>query len=224
MNDIQPFSAQAWAAIAPIYAGILELPFNQELMRGTLDRQRFQFYMLQDACYLQDYARVLAAAAARSPHLDAVVQFAEAARNAVLVERALHGGYFAHYGIAPEAVAATEPSPGCFSYTSFLLACAYHAPYEVLLAAVLPCFWIYWEVGKYIYAHATSNNPYQNWIDTYTGEAFSTAVRAAIAVTDEAARNTTPARRDAMLRAFTRSSQLEWMFWDSAYRLETWPI
>jgi thiaminase (transcriptional activator TenA) len=27
-----------------------------------------------------------------------------------------------------------------------------------------------------------------------------------------------------MHAAFTRATQLEWMFWDSAFRLEAWPI
>ena len=30
--------------------------------------------------------------------------------------------------------------------------------------------------------------------------------------------------RDPMFGAFVRATQLEWMFWDSAYRLERWPI
>ena len=45
-----------------------------------------------------------------------------------------------------------------------------------------------------------------------------------IDVTDQAAAATTPDRREAMLAAFRRSTQFEWMFWESAYRLERWPV
>ncbi|KAB8141653.1 thiaminase II [Chloroflexia bacterium SDU3-3] len=218
------FSTQAWQAITPIYAAILDHPFNRELAQGRLDRARFQRYMLQDAYYLQDYARALASVAARSPQPDAVASFADDAANAVRVERALHTGYFAAFGIPPEAVSATRPTPSCFAYTSFLLACAHHRPYEVLLAAVLPCYWIYWEVGKHIYQHAAPANPYQAWIDTYAGEAFGAVVRSAIGWTDAAAQAATPARQAEMMEAFHRSTQLEWMFWESAYRDEAWPI
>lgn len=218
------FSQQAWTTITPIYDRIMELPFIQELIAGTLSTDRFQFYMLQDAYYLQDFSRVLAVAAARAADADMIVKFAEDAQRAIVVERALHGSYFTQFGITPAEVACIEPSPTCFSYTHFLLATAYHAPYEVLVAAVLPCFWIYWEVGKHIYAHAAPNNPYQAWIDTYAGDDFGETVRATIAAADAAGAQTSPSKRNAMLQAFVRAAQLEWMFWDSAHCREAWPV
>jgi thiaminase (transcriptional activator TenA) len=66
-------------------------------------------------------------------------------------------------------------------------------------------------------------NPYQAWIDTYAGEEFHRAVQAVIEATDEVAQAASPALRERMHWAFTRATQLEWAFWDSAYRLERWP-
>ena len=88
----------------------------------------------------------------------------------------------------------------------------------------MPCFWIYWDVGNQIAKEAVADNPYQAWIDTYSDPGFGEAVDAVIAITDRAAATSTDARREAMLRAFKRSTQYEWMFWDSAYRLADWPI
>ncbi len=45
-----------------------------------------------------------------------------------------------------------------------------------------------------------------------------------IAISDRVAAATTPAIGAQMHAAFDRASQLEWMFWDSAYRLERWPV
>ena len=217
------FSQDAWATIAPIYDAILEHPFNRELAAGSLSTERFRFYMLQDAAYLIAFSRALSVAAARAPDAEAMVKFAESAREAIVVERALHEGFFRRYDIAPEVAERTEPSPTCFGYANFLVATAYHAAYEVLVAALLPCFWIYWEVGKHIMAGAAPDNPYQAWIDTYADEAFGAAVRAVIAIADRAAEGASHTARADMLAAFARASQLEWMFWDSAYRLESWP-
>jgi thiaminase/transcriptional activator TenA len=217
------FSGEAWQRILPLYAAILELPFNRELAAGTLARERFTFYMLQDAHYLTYFGRALAVTAARAPDADALIQFAGSAREAVLVERALHEGFFRDFGISPAEAAATEPSPTCAHYTNYLLALAHNAPYEVAVAALLPCFWIYWEVGKHLLAIAQPDNPYQAWIDTYADEAFATGVRKVIALSDRIAAATTPAVRDQMHQAFRRAAQLEWMFWDSAYRQERWP-
>jgi len=218
------FANDAWQRGAPLYAAILELPFNRELAAGTLSRERFAFYMLQDAHYLTYFARALAVTAARAPDNEALIQFAGSAKAAVVVERALHQGFFRDFGIAPAEAAATEPSPTCAHYTHYLLALAHNAPYEVSVAALLPCFWIYWEVGKHLLEVARPDNPYQAWIDTYADEAFADGVRQVIAISDRVATEATPAIRDQMHRAFRRAAQLEWMFWDCAYRLERWPV
>ncbi len=218
------FSEEAWRRIGPLYDAILALPFNRELAAGTLSRERFTFYMLQDAHYLTHFARALAVTAARAPDEEAIIQLAGSARAAVVVERELHAGFFEAFGITPAQAAATEPSPTCEHYTHYLLALAHNAPYEVSVAALLPCFWIYWEVGRHLLAIARPDNPYQAWIDTYADEAFAEGVRKVIAISDRVAAGATPAVRAQMQAAFLRAAQLEWMFWDSAYRLEAWPI
>jgi thiaminase/transcriptional activator TenA len=153
-----------------------------------------------------------------------MIQFAGSAQAAVVVERELHAGFFKTFGVTPEEAAATEPSPTCEHYTHYLLALAHNAPYEVSVAALLPCFWIYWKVGTRLLEIAEPGNPYQPWIDTYADEAFAAGVRKVIAISDRVGADAMPAVREQMLKAFVRASQLEWMFWDSAYRLEAWPI
>ena len=94
-----------------------------------------------------------------------------------------------------------------------------------MAAAVLPCFWIYKEVGDYILAHQTKeNNPYQTWIDMYAGDEFAKSVERAIRICDELAEKCTEEQQNAMTEAFITCSKMEWMFWDSAYQLEQWKI
>ena len=137
------------------------------------------------------------------------------------VEQALHAQYLTEFGTA---AAVPEPSPDCLNYTSFLLATAYHEPWEVLMAALLPCFWIYWDVGNAIAREASADNKYRAWIDTYSDAGFGDAVRAVIAATDTAAAATTEQIRNRMMTAFIRSSQYEYLFWDGAYQLRRWPV
>lgn len=218
------FSKDAWARIEPTYQKILAMPFNQELAAGTLSRERFTHYMLQDAHYLVHFGKALAVTGSRAPEPDAMIQFTHSAESCVIVERALHEGFFKDFGISATTAAATQPSPTCSHYISYLLATAYNAPYEVSVAALLPCFWIYGEVGKHLLGIAADNNPYQAWIDTYADEAFEQGIKRVIAIADSSAADTTPQIRDQMLEAFERATLLEWMFWDSAYRLESWPF
>lgn len=213
------FCDAAWQRTTGLRAAIHSLPFNQELAAGTLDKARFQFYIEQDAQYLEQYSRILAMAGVRGPDGATLRLFAESALEAVAVEQALHAQYLSEFGSE-----AAEPSPDCLGYTSFLLATAYHEPWEVLMAAVLPCFWIYWDVGNAIAREAAAENRYRAWIDTYSDEGFGNAVRAVIAATDTAAAGASAALRDRMMTAFIRSTQYEYLFWEGAYQLRRWPV
>src|ERR1700687_5790870 len=138
MNATTPFSRDAWEQHAHTYGIIRTMPFNAELASGTVSEARFKHYITQDAHYLIGFGRALALAAAKAPNPDRIVQFAHSAEGAIVVERALHGSFFAQYGITAKVFADTPLSPACHHYVSFLLAIAHGEPYEVLLGALLP--------------------------------------------------------------------------------------
>ena len=217
------FSDEAWERTRRLREAIHRLPFNTELAAGSLTRERFRGYILQDALYLGRFSRALAIAAAKAPDSDAMQSFAQSALRAVAVEQALHGQYLREFGIDPARIGEAETSPDCLAYTSYLIAAAYHEPWEVLVAALLPCFRIYWDVGCAIAQRAALENPYRAWIDTYADERFGKAVETAVAVGDRAAAAVTATARAAMLAAFVRACQYEWLFWDGAYQRRGWP-
>ncbi|BAV05140.1 thiaminase (transcriptional activator TenA) [Filimonas lacunae] len=215
------WSKQAWQQITPLFEKIVQLPFNQELMNGSLTKDRFAFYIGQDAVYLDAFSKVLALIAARAPRTQQSLDFIRFAEGAIVVEQALHAGFFSQLQIPEKPVA----SPGCLLYTQYLYATAALQQVEVAMAAVLPCFWIYKAVGDYIYAHQVrENNPYQDWIDTYAGEDFGITVQKAIDICDAAAAACTPAQQQQMTEAFIMASRMEWMFWHSAWNREQWPV
>ena len=174
------FSAQAWQRNLTAYERILALPFNRELTAGILAEEKFRHYMIQDAHYLEGFARALSLVSAKGQTADHIVHFAMAAQTAIVVERSLHADYFGKFGVSPDDFAAAEPTPVCEHYVSYLLRVTALEPFEVGLAALLPCFWIYREVGRHIHQAAVEPNPYQAWIDTYAGAEFEAAVDAAI--------------------------------------------
>jgi thiaminase/transcriptional activator TenA len=218
------FSDEAWEQTASLREAIHKLPFNVELAAGSLSRDRFQTYIIQDAIYLGQFSRALAIAAAKAPDTSMMQSFAQSAIGAIAVEQALHGRYLRDFGVDPTSIADAEPSPDCLAYTSYLIATAHHDPWEVLVAALLPCFWLYWDVGCTIARTTAPQNPYQAWIDTYADERFGEAVRTVIAIADRAAGAGTLATRANMLAAFTRACQYEWLFWDGAYHRRRWPL
>ena len=218
------FTGELWQAIAPIWAAILRHPFVRGLTDGTLPRESFRFYAVQDALYLRDFARALSLAAARAPADEWIIMFNEHAAGALRVERALHASFFAEWGLTPDAVAATPLAPTNLAYTSYLLAVAHAAPWHEAVAALLPCYWIYWEVGKELERSGSPDPLYARWIGTYAAQEFGDVVRAVIDATDRVAGRLSPAERAAMKRHFVATSRYEWMFWEMGHRREAWPV
>ncbi|WP_313515463.1 thiaminase II [Sphingobacterium sp.] len=212
---------QAWEAIQPIYQEILKMPFIEELKNGTLPLEKFQFYMLQDAKYLEHYGRALAALGSKAEDNEMALDFFEFGKKALIVERALHEAYFKQFKLEPNQEITIEPV--CHHYIHFLKSTVAYDPIEVATAAILPCFWIYKEVGDHIYQNQnTDNNPYKNWIETYSGEEFAEGVKKALQYSNYMAENSTDKGRKAMLEAFIAASRLEFNFWDAAYRNIKW--
>jgi thiaminase/transcriptional activator TenA len=218
------FCDTAWQRTAGLMSAMTELPFNRELADGSLAPQRFQFYLVQDARYLVGFARALAVAAAKAESTEDVAFFADAAHESIVVERALHDGYFDRFRMTDAEQRAVETSPTCLAYTSYLLAVALTGGYAELVAALLPCFWVYQHVGTEILKHCgpDADHPYLAWIETYADDEFAKSVLTCRTAVDRAAEAATAATVERMLAAFTRATEYEWLFWDSAYRQETW--
>jgi thiaminase/transcriptional activator TenA len=192
-------------------------PFNRELSQGTLPQEKFIDYLSQDALYLSDFAKALAITAARISNNAQFQEFIQFSLEAIQAERSLHAKYI---GTMPTQ----EQSPACFMYTNYLLRMASLASVEEALASLLPCFWVYREVGMTIARNQRANNPYHEWIALYSSEQFDSSVRSAIAITSELGNAASEPAKEKMISAFVRSTQLEWLFWDSAYRQEKWLI
>lgn len=218
------WTSELWESITPIYDAILAHPFLKGLSDGSLPEPAFRFYAIQDALYLQDYARCLSLASAKSPEDAWCEMFAEHARTALVVERSLHESFFQQWGLTPEQINATPMAPTNLAYTSYLLRIAYGRPFEEVLGALLPCYWIYGEVGKHLERLGSPDPLYQRWIETYAAEEFAAVVRQVLDVTDRAVEDLPASRRVAIRRHFHTTSRYEWMFWDAAWRQESWAV
>ena len=223
-DRIDSFSAQLWESIADIYRAILAHPFITGLTDGTLPVESFAFYVVQDAHYLQGYARALAAVGSRAPTSGAMQMFARHAADAVAAELELHGTLLAELGISVEEVKRAEPAPTNLAYTSYLLATAHAGSYAEGVGSLLPCYWIYWEVGKELLRRGSPDPRYQRWISAYAAPEYGAVVAAVIAEADRIAPTLSAAERTLMRRHFLTTSRYELMFWDAGYRRESWPI
>ena len=220
----ESFSGELWNGITGIYAAILAHPFLAGMTDGSLPAEAFTYYVIQDALYLRRYAQALAAVATHAPDTAQTEMFARHAAGIVAVEMSLHDTLLADLDIDPATLDSAQEAPTTLAYNSYLISSTQGGSYAEGVGTVLPCYWIYGEVGKHLLERGSPNPRYQKWIGTYGGEEFDAEVRDVIAVTDKLGPELSPAERQRVHRHFRATSRYEWMFWDMGYRLEAWPV
>lgn len=209
-----------WSSAEDVYGAILRHPFILGLADGSLDVEKFKFYIAQDHMYLDQYVRALAVLAAKMPNISELQVFISHILNAINVERRLHEQLMRRLNLD---MGKYSMSPTNRAYTSFLLAEVYSKPYYEGLAAVLPCYWIYERVGDHL-ARVTreTREEYRLWISTYSSPEYRKSVNEVLNIVDSL-ELTNDQVRD-MMSAFRQAAIYEYLFWDSAYRLESWPF
>ena len=215
---------ELWSVMEPTYNQILRHPFVTGLTDGSLPTASFAYYIGQDARYLVDYARALATVAAKGPDAATVAMFAADSRLAIDVESQLHGGLAAELAEQHPDELAAPVSPTTLAYTSYLLRVCSQGDFAEGLAAVLPCYWIYAEVGAALLARSSPEPLYARWIETYGGEEFAAATAAVLDVVDAVGERASDVQRAAMRDHVGTTTKYEWMFWDAGWRREIWPV
>ncbi|MFZ1747734.1 MAG: thiaminase II [Nitrospirales bacterium] len=220
------FSEQLRNRAAPIWAAQLKHPFVVALGKGTLPAKKFQYYILQDARYLEELARVFALGSAKATDGDTALRFAKLVEDTITVERGLHESYGKQWALSPKDMRSTPLSPTNYAYCRHMRSVAQTGTLGEITVVALPCAWVYCEVGHHLLEKATPkpSHPYYEWLQLYGSPEFAEVTRWLREVVDRCAKTAGRAEKDRMEEAFLISSQYEWMFWDMAWREEKWPI
>ena len=206
---------EAWAEASGIYADIISHPFIKELADGTLATGRFDRYIAQDEVYLGNYGRQMFAFAEMIPDAGQRTMFTEFAKAGMEGEKIMHELLIQRFGINTRVTASAVTA----AYNDHTEAAIRSGRKEIALAALLPCIWIYNEVGRHILRTArTEGNPYKEWIEEYGNEEFSASVARVLDLADEFAAGTDEATRAEMTRQFVDGTRYEYQFWDYGYR------
>jgi thiaminase/transcriptional activator TenA len=211
--------------VAPLWDAQYQHPFVRGIGEGTLDLERFKFWVRQDYVFLIEYARVVALAAARSPELKTITRFATLLSETVNTEMRLHRAYAAEFGISNHELEHEAPAPPTRAYADFLLRLASTGDYAELVAALLPCMWGFSEIGIRLAKLPTpADQRYAKWIAMYASPEFAELARWCRELLDEVAAGL-PERQWAHLEEiFLTSSRYEWQFWEMAWKQERWPV
>jgi hydroxymethylpyrimidine/phosphomethylpyrimidine kinase len=196
-----------WEDIVDLREEIETLPFIRGLGNGTLNRDAFVWYLTQDALYLRDFARALAQASRLAPTSREQAFWAGSAHDAIATELQLHESW-----LAPGTLDTSQPSDTTTAYLNHLATAGCRGDYPTLVAALLPCFWLYHHVGQRLRPLAHANHPYRSWLNTYADEAFVAATADAIDIVGRVAAAATQDARHRMADAFRASAGHERAF------------
>ncbi len=220
------FVSEMRGQAATIWAAGAAHPFVRGIGDGTLDVEKFTFYIAQDYVYLVEFVRVLALAAAKSDDLATMQRFTALQHMTLTHEMELHRGYCARFGLTAVDLAATRAAPTTHAYTRHLLSVAYGGTAGEIAAAMLPCQWGYAEIGAALAgAGVPAHTPlYAEWIEMYGSSAYQSLATEMCELMDDLAARAGPAERERMSAHFLTSSRYEWKFWEMSWTREQWPV
>lgn len=202
---------QLWTANADIAQACRAHPFVRGIASGELPRDRFVFYVEQDAWFLTAFARAYALALAKAPDAASMGEL-RALLEGVFEELELHRGYADRWGarLDPEPAAATR------AYTDFLLRVAWSEPVGHVIAAMTPCMRLYAHLGAALGPDTDPASPYREWVETYGGAEFDALVDRLESLLDAHDDGD-----DAVARHYGTAMELELAFFDQAHAAES---
>jgi thiaminase/transcriptional activator TenA len=184
----------------------LRHPFVQGIASGELARATFAYYVGQDAAFLDAYCRAYALALAKSPDRDGLIVFKELL-DATIDELGLHQGYAARWNIDLHQ----EPDAATSAYTDFVLAVAALEPVGHIAAAMAPCMRLYAYLGQQLAVQTKPENPYREWVMTYSSPEFEALARRLEGLLDRYGGD-----HDRLAGLYHRAMELELRFFDAA--------
>lgn len=210
-------------AAAPVWEACLRHPFVTGIGDGTLDMEKFRYFMLQDYLYLFDYARVFALGVvkARDPELMRV--FAANVDAILGGEMKIHRAYMKRLDITEEQVFSIKPALANLSYTNYMLSVAQTGGPMEIVASILACSWSYAEIGQALAAipGAAEHPFYGEWIRGYASEEYTATNQALIELMDSLAADAGEEQLAYLTDVFVNCSRYELGFWDMAWDVQS---
>lgn len=224
---VPPFAGACLEAAGEVWGASFEHPFVRALADGSLAPEKFKFYQMQDARYLEAFADACSLISVRCPDPDDKLWFVDAARLALVVESQLHRGYGARLGYTAADVAALTLSPNNRAYQDHMISSATRGTIVEAVAALSPCPWLYTELGMHLDSRdgpASDDHPYADWLRTYADPSFVEYTNTLLSVLERLAAAHAPDARARARDAFVLSARYEWMFWEQAWTMQAWPL
>lgn len=210
------------SATKDIWAAYNEHPFVLGIQNGTLDQEKFRYYIIQDFLYLEEYAKVFALGIAKAKSPETIQLFSKYVTLLTEGEMDIHRGYMGKFAVSREELETTPRALDNLSYTSYMLRVAYEEGEAEILAAILSCAYSYEVIAKTLLERnpAAVDHPfYGEWVKGYVDPQYSEANILLLEMTDRLAQHYTEAQIRHLEEIFVACSRYELAFWELAWNM-----
>lgn len=216
------FSQKLYESVEDIWKSYYEHPFVNGIGQGTLEVDKFKFYMIQDYIYLLDYAKIYALGIVKADTEEIMQGFSSMVNGILNGEMSIHRSYMRRLGITQEEINNTKASLVNISYTNYMLSVSQKGTLAELTVALLSCMWSYLEIGTHLskVAGAVDHEFYGEWIRGYISEEYIKLTKWVIDLVDDLAKDLPKRDLEKLEEIFINTSKYEYMFWDMSYNKE----
>ena len=200
----------------------LNHPFVKGIVDGDLPLSIFKNYIMQDIYYLKHYGKVHAFAAAHADDFHVAASLAEKAKNTAEAELTVHKEHAEILEITDEDIANFKPAPTAYAYTSHLYRASLSGSLAQIVAAMLPCYWLYADIGMTYKDAKPEKEIYQNWLNMYASDWFQDSTQEMIDLLDELVEQLGDTEKEKVKEQFIIAKEYELAFWEMSYTFETW--
>jgi len=225
MTQHTKFTDELRQFASPIWQADLRHPFVRGIADGTLPKEKFKYYLIQDYLFLLDYSRVFAYGVIKAHDEATMALFSQLLNETLNTEMDLHRGYCEKFGISPAEMESAPVAPTTHAYTRHILHVAQVGTLADVIAGVLPCQWGYAEIGTSLAEQGGSPEPlYQEWIDMYASAEFLALGEWLRNLLNDITTECSSDEKERLQQHFLMSSRYEYLFWEMAWTEQVWQI
>lgn len=214
------FSDILFKEVKELWEGYLEHPFVKEIGEGTLEKDKFKKYLIQDYLYLKEYTKVFAMGLVKARNRDEMNLYYQSIKGILEDESQVHTNYLRDFGLASKDIEEYKPNLTTTSYTSYMLGIGLKGDLKEIAMTILPCTWSYYYIGKNLYERYKKNlegNFYKPWIEEYSCDEFKNCADTWIDYINSICKDIPEEEVNNLKEIFVKSSLYEMEFWNMAY-------
>lgn len=200
---------------------ILNHPFIKELGEFKLPKEKFKIFVEQDYQYLLGFIRCLGLFLSKSKQKKDIMEFRNLVEINVNEIESLEEIYD-KLGYRKADLKSKEASLATISYRSFLLSQGQEGSKFETYGAILPCDWIFAEIGKKLKKDMPkeskySHKIYQDWIESYASPEYQKDIKELRQKVDKKSEKASEREKRTFKENFKTALKYESSFFSYAY-------